>query len=94
MVKKRKLLKKILAGSKNIRFDEFTALIGAFGFALERISGSHHIFSHPAVPQTISAQPDSGGQAKPYQVRLFIKLVEKYRLKLTNGDDDLEESST
>lgn len=87
MGKKRKLLKRVLSGSKNIRFDEFTGLIEALGFALERISGSHHIFSHPAVPQTISAQPDQNGQAKPYQVRQLTKLIEKYALKLTDDSD-------
>jgi predicted RNA binding protein YcfA (HicA-like mRNA interferase family) len=59
----------VLSGSKNIRFTEFTSLIEGFGFAFERITGSHHIFSHPNVPQTISIQPDQNGQAKPYQIK-------------------------
>lgn len=82
MVKPSKLLKKVLSGSKNIRFDEFTALIVAFGFILNRISGSHHIYFHRDVPQAVSVQPDSNGQAKPYQINQFIKLVEKHNLKL------------
>jgi predicted RNA binding protein YcfA (HicA-like mRNA interferase family) len=65
MVKKSKILKKILSGSRNVRFSEFTTLIVAFGFALERISGSHHIYTHLDVPQAISVQPDENGQAKP-----------------------------
>lgn len=36
-MKKRKLLEKTLAGSKNIRFAEATALAEAFGFRLDRI---------------------------------------------------------
>ncbi len=36
---KRKLLQKILSNSKNISFDEFTLLVEAFGFSLERVSG-------------------------------------------------------
>ncbi len=91
MVKKSKLLKKILSGSKNIRFDEFTGLIIAFGFTFERISGSHHIFSHPAVPQTIAVQPIPGGQAKPYQVRQFMKLVERHHLELLSETDEDDE---
>jgi hypothetical protein len=31
-MKKRKILEKILAGSKNIRFNEMTTLVEAFGF--------------------------------------------------------------
>lgn len=91
MTKKSKILKKILSGSKNVRFAEFVALIEAFGFTLERITGSHHIFSHPDVPQTISAQPDQNNQAKPYQMKQFVKLIEKYSLTLDDlAEDDLE----
>ncbi len=93
MVKKRKLLQKILSGSKNIRFDEFLALIHAFGFIQNRVKGSHHIFSHPAVPQSISVQSDQNGQAKPYQVRQFTKLIEKYRLNLEDASEDDREDS-
>ena len=78
---KRKLLKKALAGSKNIRFSEMVALVEAFGFRLSRVSGSHHIFVHPQVPELVNLQ-DVGGKAKPYQIRQFLKLVERYNLKL------------
>ncbi len=86
MVKKSKLLRKILSGSKNIRFSEFAALLEAFGFAPERISGSHHIYSHPEVPQAISIQPDENGQAKPYQIKHLTKLIEKYALQLEDQE--------
>jgi predicted RNA binding protein YcfA (HicA-like mRNA interferase family) len=87
MTKKQKLLKKILSGSKNVRFADFVTLIEGFGFALERITGSHHIFSHPDVPQHITAQPDQNGQAKPYQLKQFARLIEKYNLKLEADED-------
>jgi hypothetical protein len=82
---KQKLLKKILAGSKNIRFDEMVALINAFGFELARVSGSHHIFIHPAVDELLNLQ-NVNGQAKPYQVRQFLKLVERYNLRLEDEE--------
>ena len=53
----------------------------AFGFRLSRISGSHHIFTHPRIPELVNLQ-DVRGQAKPYQVRQFMKLVERYNLQL------------
>jgi predicted RNA binding protein YcfA (HicA-like mRNA interferase family) len=81
MTKKEKLFKKALAGSKNIRFADLVALLEWFGFTQERITGSHHIFSHPKVPQAVSIQPDGNGQAKPYQVQQFLKLIEKYHLQ-------------
>jgi predicted RNA binding protein YcfA (HicA-like mRNA interferase family) len=86
MAKKAKPLEKILAGSKNIRFDEFTALLEAFGFELKRISGSHHVFRHPDVPDVFSVQPDQNKQTKPYQIKKLLKMVEEYRLNLEDDE--------
>jgi predicted RNA binding protein YcfA (HicA-like mRNA interferase family) len=61
---KRKLLKKALAGSKSIRFQEMVALVEAFGFRLARVSGSHHIFEHPSLPVLVYLQAKRG-KAKP-----------------------------
>jgi predicted RNA binding protein YcfA (HicA-like mRNA interferase family) len=77
----RKLLQKILGGSKNIRFTEMVTLVESFGFKLNRTDGSHHIFSRPGIPELVNLQ-DVKGQAKPYQIRQFLKLVEKHDLKL------------
>jgi predicted RNA binding protein YcfA (HicA-like mRNA interferase family) len=77
----RKTLKAILAGSRNIRFRDFTALVEAFGFKLARMSGSHYIFVHPQVEQLINLQ-NVDGQVKPYQMLQFLRMVEKYRLQL------------
>ena len=44
---KHKLLKKVLSGSKNIRFGDFVTLVEAFGFQLVRVRGGHHIFERP-----------------------------------------------
>ena len=80
---KRKLLEKILAGSKNIKFCEMVALVQAFGFRLSRVSGSHHIFVHPQVPELLNLQNVSG-QVKPYQIRQFLDIVEWYNLELVD----------
>ncbi|MBC8871492.1 MAG: type II toxin-antitoxin system HicA family toxin [Planctomycetes bacterium] len=84
-MKPRKLLQKILGGSRNVRFDDACKLVGAFGFTLVRVSGSHHIFSHPDVDELVNLQ-EVDGQAKPYQIRQFLKLVEEYNLTL---EDDM-----
>jgi len=76
-----KLLRKVLSGSKNIRFAEIMKLAEAFGFCLSRTAGSHHIMVHPDVPQPLNLQ-EVGDQAKPYQVRQLLKLVEQYNLTL------------
>jgi predicted RNA binding protein YcfA (HicA-like mRNA interferase family) len=59
-------------------------LVATFGFRLVRVSGSHHIYSHPSVPELLNLQ-EVAEQAKPYQVRQFLKLVERH--DLTPGDD-------
>jgi len=84
-MKKRKLLEKILAGSKNVRFNDMVTLVEAFGFRLSRISSGHHIFVHPQVRELVNLQ-NVAGKAKPYQIRQFLQLVERYNLQL--GDDE------
>ena len=78
---KRKLLQKILDGSKNVRFQDMVALAQAFGFRLARVQGGHHIFTHPGIPELVNLQ-NVHGQAKPYQMKQFLKLVERYNLML------------
>jgi hypothetical protein len=77
----RKLLARILGGSRNVAFHDFVKLVEAFGFRLLRISGSHHVFGRAGVVELINLQ-DVGGQAKPYQINQFLHLVEKYNLQL------------
>ena len=81
-MKNRKLLQKILSRSnKNVKFTDFVQLVEAFGFHLSRIKGSHHIFTHPEVNELVNLQ-EVNGQAKPYQIKQFLELVEEYDLKL------------
>jgi len=81
MSKPQKILAKILAGPRNIAFSDMVALAEAFEFRLSRISGSHHIFIHSGVRELINLQ-NVKGQVKPYQVRQFMGLVERYNLQL------------
>jgi len=60
-------------------------LVEGFGFKLARISGSHHIFIHPEIPELINLQ-EVKGQAKPYQIRQVLRLVERYNLKLEESE--------
>jgi predicted RNA binding protein YcfA (HicA-like mRNA interferase family) len=81
MAKKKKILEKVLAGSKNISFNDFILLVEGFGFYLSRVSGSHHIFTHSTVKELVNLQ-NVKGQIKPYQLKQFMELVEKYNLHL------------
>jgi predicted RNA binding protein YcfA (HicA-like mRNA interferase family) len=81
---RKKIFEKALAGSKNIRFSDMVKLAEGFGFRLSRVSGSHHIFVHPQVQELVNLQ-EVDGKAKPYQIRQFLGLVERYNLEL--GDE-------
>ncbi len=81
MATKHKILQKILAGSKNIRFSDMIELVEGFGFRLSRTDGSHHIFAHHDIPELVNLQ-EVKGQAKPYQMRQFLKLIERHSLRL------------
>lgn len=83
-MKKKKILKKILNNNKNVKFTDMLTLVYAFGFQLSRVSGSHHIFIHSDVKELVNLQ-DVKGQAKPYQIKQFLKLVERYNLKLEDN---------
>ena len=81
-VNNQRLLSRLARGDvRNVRFTDACRLVEALGFVRRRVSGSHHTFVHPDVPELINLQ-DVGGQAKPYQIRQLLKLIERYDLHL------------
>jgi predicted RNA binding protein YcfA (HicA-like mRNA interferase family) len=82
--RRRRLLQRLLSGSKNIRFAEAVACAEAFGFQLSRINGSHHIYVHANIPELLNIQ-NVNGQAKPYQIKQLLRLIERYNLEM--GDE-------
>lgn len=70
-----------MSGSKNISFNDIVTVVEAFGFTLSRVNGIHHIFIHPEIPELVNLQ-NVKGKAKPYQIRQFLTIVEKYNLNL------------
>jgi predicted RNA binding protein YcfA (HicA-like mRNA interferase family) len=79
----RRLLRRINRGElANIRFEDFTRLVGALGFQLHRRRGSHRVYVHPPTGEVLVLQPGSDGDAKPYQVRQLRRTVEQYALSL------------
>ena len=77
----RRLLARLARGDlANVPFADMRRLVESFGFELRRTSGSHHVFVHPDVTELLNLQ-EVRGQAKPYQVRQFLRLVERYALR-------------
>jgi hypothetical protein len=80
-MKARKLLAKVLASPANVRFKEMQKLVEAFGFQLFRVTGSHHIYGRAGIMEQLNLQK-VGGKAKPYQIRQFLAIVERYNLQI------------
>jgi predicted RNA binding protein YcfA (HicA-like mRNA interferase family) len=79
---RKKLLKKLAQGDlRNIAFADMVALVKGFGFTLSRVRGNHHIFVHTDIPELLNLQ-EVNGETKPYQIRQFLRLIEKYNIRL------------
>lgn len=80
-MKLRKLLQKTLNSPQDVRFSELKTLAQAFGYELDRVNGSHHIFVHPKASRPLNFQ-NVKGKAKPYQVKQFLRDIEEFHLTL------------
>jgi len=81
---RKKLLERLAQGAmQNVSFGDMVNLIEGYGFRLARTRGSHHIFVHDDVAELVNLQ-DVRGEAKPYQIRQFLRLVSRYNIPLEN----------
>jgi len=78
---KKKLLSRIINNQKNVLFNDFITVVEAFGFNCTRREGSHRIFKNSNVTELLNLQEENG-MAKPYQIKQFLYLVEKYKLEM------------
>lgn len=78
-MKKRRLFEDIKNNPKNVRFEKLCKIVEAFGFRFKGGKGSHRIYVQEEIGEMLNFQNVSG-KAKPYQVKQFIKIVEKYNL--------------
>ena len=69
---------------QNVAFEDFADLVEGFGFLLARVAGSHHIFKRRDIPEMVNLQ-EVKSEAKPYQIRQFLRSVERYNLMLEDG---------
>jgi len=87
MAKASDILARVLSGRSDaaIPFTELRNLLLRLGF-VERIKGSHHIFTKDGVEEILNLQP-RGRHAKVYQVRQVRGVIVRYRL---TGESDGE----
>jgi hypothetical protein len=77
-------MERVLARSSdaNVAFGDLCALLLHLGFE-ERVRGSHHVFRKAGVDERVNLQ-ETGGLAKPYQVRQVRAFLTRYA---RTGDD-------
>ena len=78
---KKKLLARVARSPNNVSFNDVRTIAEALGFRLSRVRGSHHVFVRDDIPELVNLQ-NVKGQAKAYQVRQLLKLVERHNLSL------------
>jgi len=78
---KKKLFSRIVNNQKNVHYNDFITVVEAFNFYRTRGEGSHSIYRNKDVPEFINVQNENG-KAKPYQIKQFLALVEKYQIKM------------
>ena len=71
----------MLNNQKNVKYNDFVIILEAFRFYRTRGEGGHSIYKNEAVKEIINIQ-NVNGEAKPYQIRQFFSLVEKYNLRM------------
>jgi hypothetical protein len=87
-VKPAALLARLVDGQiNNVAFKDLVSLVLSLGFELDRTRGSHQIYVHSVVRCRLNLQPD-GGQAKPYQLRQLLALIEEWGLRLEDVQND------
>ena len=80
------MMRRLSISQSNVRFGDLQDVVEAFGFALKRTRGSHWLYGHPGISEQLNLQ-EVHGEAKPYQVRQFLKLVERRNLKMAGEDE-------
>ncbi len=77
------ILEQARRSQANIRFRDLCRLIEGIGYVFERQRGSHRIYRHPTRRDLPMTNLQSHGRdAKPYQVRQILRLIEDHKLEV------------
>ena len=75
--------KEQLSNPKNVKFDDLLKICTKY-FRAPRVSGSHHIFKTPWKGDPRINIQKEGKMAKPYQVKLVLKALDKLEVENEN----------
>lgn len=71
----------LLSTNRSVSYRDFVAMVEAFGFRNIRTKGSHAVYVNSSCAEPLNLQP-KGKDAKRYQIRNFLDIVEEYGLTL------------
>lgn len=77
--KKEEIYRELRRNPKNVRFTDLCKAAEIFGFKYRGGKGSHVVYVREGVKEILVFQ-NVKGKAKPYQVKQFLKIIEKYKL--------------
>ncbi len=76
---RRKIYEELKKNPKNVRFEDFCKALKAFGFKYRGGRGSHRVFVKEGIREILTIQHVKC-RVKSYQVKQFLKIIEKYNL--------------
>ena len=79
IAKKKEIYERFKQNPKNVRFDDLCKSAELFGFSFKGGKGSHRIYIKNGIKEMLNFQ-NVKGKAKPYQVKQFLNIVDKYGL--------------
>ena len=82
---KRKFLTRLLNNRQNVKYNDFVTLVESFNFYHMRSNGSHNIYRNEEAAEIINIQ-NVKGEAKPYQIKQFLAIVERYNLRMEDEE--------
>jgi predicted RNA binding protein YcfA (HicA-like mRNA interferase family) len=83
-MKKHEVYEKLKKNPKSINFQTLCEAAELFGFRFRGEKGSHRIYIKKGIQEMLNFQ-NVKGEAKDYQVKQFIRIIEKHNL-LENKD--------
>lgn len=76
---KEETYRKLKQAPTNVGFEEVCKAAELFGFNFRGGKGSHRIFVKEGIRELLNFQ-NVKGKAKPYQVKQFVRIIEKHNL--------------
>ena len=75
MTRSEKREQRIRESPTNVRFDDLDLVLRDYGFVVRNRGTSHHIYSHPLIPNSVNV-PLHGAMTKPIYIRQAIAAID------------------